>query len=139
MTGAIIAARVALDDATLDALATPLLRLDAAGTVAFANTAMARWLGVGKRRLVGLQAAALERDDGQLAARLARPLETAVRLRRVGLAACPADAVPEVRAAAHVVSAYPGGRGAARSLIEDILRAQGRWDALIDAEVDQRP
>lgn len=75
-----------VDDPLLDALATPLLRLEAAGTVAFANTAMARWLGVGKRRLVGLQAAALERDDGQLAAQLGRPLEAPVRLRRVGLA-----------------------------------------------------
>ncbi len=52
-------------------------------------------------------------------------------LQCVGLAACPADAVPEVRAVAHVVSPRPGGHGAARSLIEDILRAQGRWDALI--------
>lgn len=60
-------------------------------------------------------------------------------MRRVGLAACPADAVPEVREAAHVVSACPGGRGAARALIEDILRAQGRWDALIDADADRRP
>lgn len=58
-------------------------------------------------------------------------------MRRVGLAACPADAVPEVRASAHLVSSCPGGRGAARALIEDILRAQGRWDALIDA--DRRP
>ncbi len=55
-------------------------------------------------------------------------------LRRVGLAACPADAVAEVRAIAHVVSTHPGGRGAARSFIEVILRAQERWDALIAAE-----
>lgn len=55
-------------------------------------------------------------------------------LARVGLAACPADAVPEVLAAAHVISSRPGGHGAARSLIEDILRAQGRWDALVAAQ-----
>jgi len=55
-------------------------------------------------------------------------------LARVGLAACPADAVPEVRAVAHVISDRPGGHGAARSLIEDILRAQGRWDALVAAQ-----
>lgn len=60
-------------------------------------------------------------------------------LRRVGLAACPADAVPEVQAVAHVVSARPGGQGAARALIEDILRAQGRWDALIAAHAHERP
>lgn len=60
-------------------------------------------------------------------------------LMRVGLAACPADAVPEVQAVAHVVSARPGGHGAARSLIEDILRAQGRWDALLAAHSHERP
>jgi 3-deoxy-D-manno-octulosonate 8-phosphate phosphatase (KDO 8-P phosphatase) len=60
-------------------------------------------------------------------------------LGRVGLAACPADAVPEVQAVAHVVSPCPGGRGAVRALIEDILRAQGQWDALIAGHADQRP
>ena len=60
-------------------------------------------------------------------------------LGRVGLAACPADAVAEVRAAVHVVSPAPGGRGAVRLLIEEILRAQGRWDALIAAHGHERP
>ena len=60
-------------------------------------------------------------------------------LARVGLAACPSDAVAEVRAVAHLVSPCAGGRGAARSLIEDILRAQGRWDALISADAPERP
>jgi 3-deoxy-D-manno-octulosonate 8-phosphate phosphatase (KDO 8-P phosphatase) len=52
-------------------------------------------------------------------------------LARVGLAAAPADATAEVRAAAHWVSSAPGGRGAARELIELVLRAQGRWDAVL--------
>ena len=60
-------------------------------------------------------------------------------LRRVGLAACPADAVAEVRAAAHLVSARPGGHGAARALIEHILQAQGHWDALVAAHLHERP
>ena len=60
-------------------------------------------------------------------------------LRRVGLAACPADAVAEVRAAAHVVSARPGGHGAARAFIEDILQAQGHWDAIVAAQLHERP
>lgn len=60
-------------------------------------------------------------------------------LRRVGLAACPADAVPEVQAVAHLVSTRRGGQGAARALIEDILRAQGQWDALIAAHAHERP
>ena len=48
-------------------------------------------------------------------------------LRRAGLAACPSDASPEARAAAHLVSAFPGGGGAVRELCELILRAKGLW------------
>jgi 3-deoxy-D-manno-octulosonate 8-phosphate phosphatase (KDO 8-P phosphatase) len=59
-------------------------------------------------------------------------------LRRVGLAACPADAVAEVRAVAHVVTPRRGGHGAVRALIEDILQAQGRWDALVSAHDRER-
>jgi 3-deoxy-D-manno-octulosonate 8-phosphate phosphatase (KDO 8-P phosphatase) len=46
-------------------------------------------------------------------------------LRRVGLSACPADAVPEARDAVHFVTRSPGGRGAVRELCELILRAKG--------------
>jgi 3-deoxy-D-manno-octulosonate 8-phosphate phosphatase (KDO 8-P phosphatase) len=52
-------------------------------------------------------------------------------LGRVGLAAAPSDAVDDVRAAAHWVSSRPGGAGAVRELVELILRAQGRWDAVV--------
>ena len=52
-------------------------------------------------------------------------------LTRVGLAAAPADAVPEVAARVHWNSEFPGGRGAVRELIELILRARGQWDALL--------
>jgi 3-deoxy-D-manno-octulosonate 8-phosphate phosphatase (KDO 8-P phosphatase) len=52
-------------------------------------------------------------------------------LRRAGLAAAPADAVAEVRSAVHWVSAAPGGRGAVREFIEMVLRAQGRWEAVL--------
>ena len=45
-------------------------------------------------------------------------------LRRVGLSACPADALPEVRDAVHLVSRAPGGRGAVRELCDLILRAR---------------
>lgn len=48
-----------------------------------------------------------------------------------GFAACPADAVPEVRAAVHYVAQAPGGRGAVREIIETILKSQNAWDALI--------
>ena len=46
-------------------------------------------------------------------------------LRRVGVSACPADAMPEVRAAAQLVARSPGGRGAVRELCDLVLRAKG--------------
>ncbi|MBU2549908.1 MAG: hypothetical protein KKB20_15950, partial [Proteobacteria bacterium] len=59
-------------------------------------------------------------------------------MRRVGLALAPADAVPEVRAAAHYVSRATGGRGAVREMIEVILKAQGLWDRVL-ARFDPGP
>ena len=53
-------------------------------------------------------------------------------LERAGLSAAPADAAPEVRAAVHWVSGAPGGRGAARELIELVLRAQGHWSEVVE-------
>jgi 3-deoxy-D-manno-octulosonate 8-phosphate phosphatase (KDO 8-P phosphatase) len=50
---------------------------------------------------------------------------------RVGLGGAPSDAVPEVLARAHWVSARPGGRGAVREFIELILKARGQWDAVL--------
>lgn len=52
-------------------------------------------------------------------------------LGRVGLAAAPADAVPEVRAVAHWISDARGGDGAVRELAEVVLKAQDRWNALV--------
>jgi 3-deoxy-D-manno-octulosonate 8-phosphate phosphatase (KDO 8-P phosphatase) len=48
-------------------------------------------------------------------------------LRQVGLAVAPADAVAEVRRAAHWVTRAPGGRGAVREVVEALLRARGAW------------
>jgi len=48
----------------------------------------------------------------------------------VGLAVAVADAAPEVRAAAHLVTQKPGGRGAVREICENILKAQGKWAAV---------
>lgn len=49
-------------------------------------------------------------------------------MRLVGLAAAPANARPEARAAAAWVAARDGGRGAVRDLCEHLLREMGRWD-----------
>jgi len=63
-------------------------------------------------------------------------------LARVGLATAPADAAEDVRSRVHWVARAKGGAGAARELIELILRAQGRWDPLLStyltAPEDQR-
>jgi 3-deoxy-D-manno-octulosonate 8-phosphate phosphatase (KDO 8-P phosphatase) len=52
-------------------------------------------------------------------------------LERAGLSAAPADAAAEVRETVDFVSPSPGGRGAARELIELVLRAQKRWDDIV--------
>ena len=48
-------------------------------------------------------------------------------MQRVGLPACPADAVPEVKAISKFISENPGGKGAVRDLIERVLKVQGKW------------
>lgn len=48
-------------------------------------------------------------------------------LRAVGIPVCPADAASEVVEAACYVSQFNGGRGCVRDVIEQVLRAQGRW------------
>ena len=35
--------------------------------------------------------------------------------------------VAEVKAVCDFVSAYPGGRGCVRDLIEQVMKAQGKW------------
>lgn len=57
-------------------------------------------------------------------------------LMKAGLSACPADAVPEVKQAVQFVSTCAGGRGAARELIELVLKATDKWaDALVQCGV----
>lgn len=45
----------------------------------------------------------------------------------VGLPVCPADAAPEIKAISRYVSPCRGGEGAARDVIEQVLKAQGCW------------
>ena len=69
-------------------------------------------------------------DDDQIAYMGDDVLDLPV-LSRVGLATAPADAADDVRTRVHWVSGRRGGDGAARELIETILRAQDRWDSII--------
>jgi len=48
-------------------------------------------------------------------------------MKKAGFPVCPADAVPEIKAIARYVSPYNGGQGVGRDIIEQILKAQGKW------------
>jgi 3-deoxy-D-manno-octulosonate 8-phosphate phosphatase (KDO 8-P phosphatase) len=48
-------------------------------------------------------------------------------MRRVGFPVTVADAVDEVKAAAHMVTRRAGGRGAVREICDHLLRESGRW------------
>jgi 3-deoxy-D-manno-octulosonate 8-phosphate phosphatase (KDO 8-P phosphatase) len=50
---------------------------------------------------------------------------------RAGLAVCVADGAPELAAICHFRTRRAGGRGAAREVIELILKAQGRWEEAV--------
>jgi 3-deoxy-D-manno-octulosonate 8-phosphate phosphatase (KDO 8-P phosphatase) len=69
-------------------------------------------------------------EDDQVAYMGDDLLDLAV-LERVGLSAAPADAAAEVRNRVHWVSTHAGGRGAVRELLELVLRAQGKWDRIV--------
>lgn len=56
-------------------------------------------------------------------------------LGNVGVFLTVADAVPEIRERADHVAQHGGGRGAVRELCETILRAQGKWDSVVDSYV----
>ncbi len=50
-------------------------------------------------------------------------------MKAVGLPCCPRDAAPEVRDISIYVSHKDGGQGCVRDVIEQVLKAQGKWMA----------
>ena len=58
-------------------------------------------------------------------------------LRKVGLPAAVANAVPEVKEASVWCGSAGGGNGAVREFVEALLRARGEWTALVEEYVDQ--
>jgi 3-deoxy-D-manno-octulosonate 8-phosphate phosphatase (KDO 8-P phosphatase) len=58
-------------------------------------------------------------------------LTDVVVMRRVALAIAPANARPEVKRAAHMITAAAGGSGAVREVIEMLLQAQGKWAEIL--------
>lgn len=57
-------------------------------------------------------------------------------LKRVGLSCCPQDAAYEVLEICDYISHVNGGKGAARDVIEQVLKVQGNWDKNFDAQYD---
>lgn len=57
-------------------------------------------------------------------------------MQMVGMPCCPQDAVPEVKATAKYISHKNGGKGAARDVIEQVLKVQGKWNENFDAKYD---
>jgi 3-deoxy-D-manno-octulosonate 8-phosphate phosphatase (KDO 8-P phosphatase) len=51
--------------------------------------------------------------------------------RRAGLAVCVADGAPELAAVCHFKTRRLAGKGAAREVVELILKAQGRWEEAV--------
>lgn len=50
-------------------------------------------------------------------------------MQQVGLPCCPRDAAPEIRDISLYVSHRNGGQGCVRDVVEQILKAQGKWMA----------
>lgn len=48
---------------------------------------------------------------------------------RCGLPCCPADAAPEIKSISTYISQRNGGYGCGRDVIEQVLKAQGKWMA----------
>jgi len=49
-------------------------------------------------------------------------------MKMCGLPCCPADAAPEVKAAAEYISNRNGGEGCIRDIIEQVMKIQGKWN-----------
>lgn len=71
--------------------------------------------------------------DAQQVAYCGDDLNDLAAMALCGFVACPADAAPEVRAAADYVCPQAGGAGAVRGAVEAILRQDGRWQAAVQA------
>lgn len=55
---------------------------------------------------------------------------------RVGVPIAVANACPEVKAHAMFITARSGGKGAIREVAELILKAQGKWDRIVEAYLE---
>ena len=56
-------------------------------------------------------------------------------LNAAGVSVAVANAVPEVKQMAHYITQATGGNGAIRELSELILKAQNKWDVIVESFV----
>ena len=54
----------------------------------------------------------------------------------VGLPTCPQDSSPEIKAISRYISHRNGGKGAARDVIEQVMKVQGKWMSYFDGKLD---
>lgn len=54
----------------------------------------------------------------------------------VGLPTCPQDASPEIKKISNYISHIKGGSGAARDVIEQVMRVQEKWMTYFDGKLD---
>jgi 3-deoxy-D-manno-octulosonate 8-phosphate phosphatase (KDO 8-P phosphatase) len=57
-------------------------------------------------------------------------------MKLVGLPTCPQDSSPEIKAICRYISHKNGGKGAVRDVIEQVMKAQGKWMAYFDGKHD---
>lgn len=54
----------------------------------------------------------------------------------VGLPTCPQDSSPEIKGISSYISHKNGGKGAARDVIEQVMKVQGKWHLYYDGKHD---
>ncbi|MGJ8733236.1 KdsC family phosphatase [Cellulophaga fucicola] len=54
----------------------------------------------------------------------------------VGMPTCPQDAIPEIKTVSKYISQKNGGNGCVRDVIEQVLKAQGKWNDNYSAKND---
>ncbi|RED48223.1 KdsC family phosphatase [Seonamhaeicola aphaedonensis] len=57
-------------------------------------------------------------------------------MKLVGLPCCPQDAVPEIKSISKYISHKNGGKGAARDVIEQVLKVHDKWNGNFVAKYD---
>lgn len=57
-------------------------------------------------------------------------------MQKVGMPTCPQNAVPEIKKLSKYISHIDGGKGAVRDVIEQVMKAQGKWLEHFEAKFD---